>query len=324
MRLLALIVLVFVLSGCAPAIYDLRAGLSTSDEGTVWFRGADKLVMSGELEFPDTPGVVPAVILMHGCGGLPHRAIDGWKPLLRNWGYATFVVDSFGPRGYREVCTNGAVSSIQRVPDAYGALAILSTHPRIDPDRIVLMGFSHGGLVANAAATDWARKYAHEPEHRFRAIFSFYPSCIGRVERQLRLVVPLRIHAGEKDDWTPAAPCVENMARYRADGGDVVVTVYPDAPHGFDAVGAAMTYLPNVLNGSACRVVLTNIDEAPNAADLGCLKRGATSGYHGAATAHARRTVRAQLTELLSHADQGFGMSPRPARNPAWRLHPEE
>ena len=115
----------------------------------------------------------------------------------------------------------GAVSSIQRVPDAYRALAILSTHPRIDADRIVLMGFSHGGLVANAAATDWARKHAQEPEHRFRAIFSFYPSCIGRVERRLRLVVPLRIHAGEKDDWTPAAPCVESMARYRADGGDV-------------------------------------------------------------------------------------------------------
>ena len=324
MRPLALVVALFALSSCGPAVYDLRPALSAVDEGTVWFPGPDKLVMSGELELPNTPGVVPAVILMHGCAGLPNRAIDGWKPLLRDWGYATFVVDSFGPRGYREVCTNGAVSSIQRVPDAYRALAILSTHPRIDADRIVLMGFSHGGLVANAAATDWARKYAQEPEHRFRAIFSFYPSCIGRVEPRLRLVVPLRVHTGEKDDWTPAAPCVESMARYRADGGDVVVTVYPDAPHGFDAVGAAMTYLPHVLNGSACRVVLTNIDEAPNAADLGCLKRGATSGYHSAAAAHARRTVRTQLTELLSRANQGFGMSPRPIRSPAWRLHPEE
>ena len=324
MRLLTLIGLVVVLAGCAPAIYDLRPALSASDTGPVWFRGPGKLAMSGDLDLPDVSGPVPAVILMHGCAGLPHRAIEGWKPVLRDWGYATFVVDSFGPRGYREVCTNGGVSSIQRVPDAYAALAILSTHPRIDPERIVLMGFSHGGLVANAAATDWARKFAHEPEHRFRAIFSFYPSCVGRVEPRLRLVVPLRIHTGEKDDWTPAAPCVENMARYRADGGDVVVTVYPDAPHGFDAVGAALTYWPHVLNGSACRVVLTSIDEAPNAVDLGCLKRGATSGYHRAATADARRAVLAQLTELVARSDQGFGGSPRPARIPAWRLHPEE
>ena len=324
MRPLAVIVLALVLAGCAPAVYELRPALTASDEGTVWFRGPEKLAMSGELDLPDTPGLVPAVILMHGCAGLPHRAIEGWKPLLRDWGYATFVVDSFGPRGYREVCTNGRVSSIQRVPDAFAALAILSTHPRIDPDRIVLMGFSHGGLVANAAATDWARKFAHEPEHRFRAIFSFYPSCIGRVEPRLRLVVPLRVHTGEKDDWTPAAPCVETMARFRADGGDVVVTVYPDAPHGFDAVGAALTYLPNVLNGSACRVVLTSIDDAPNATDLGCLKRGATSGYHGGATAEARRAVRGQLSELLAKSNQGFGGSPKPVISPAWRLHPEE
>jgi dienelactone hydrolase len=324
MRSLPLIVLLLAIAGCAPALYDLPPALTETDDGTVWFRGPGKLVMSGDLTLPDGEGRVPAVILMHGCAGLPHRAIDGWKPLLRDWGYATFVVDSFGPRGYREVCTNGAVSSIQRVPDAYGALAILSTHPRIDPDRIVLMGFSHGGLVANAAATDWARKFAREPEHRFRAIFSFYPSCVGRVEARLRLVVPLRIHTGEKDDWTPAAPCVENMARYRADGADVVVTVYPGAPHGFDAVGAALTYMPNVLNGSACRVVLTSIDDAPNGADLGCIKRGATSGYHGGAAADARRTVRAQLTELLARSAQGFGGPPRPIITPAWRLHPEE
>ena len=323
---LIFVIALSLLSGCAPAISELRPALSASDEGTVWFQGPDRLVMSGELELPAAPGRVPAVILMHGCGGLPHRAIDGWRPLLHEWGYATFVIDSFGPRGYREVCTNGAVSSIQRVPDAYAALAILSTHPRIDPDRIALMGFSHGGLVANAAATDWARKYAREPQHRFRAAFSFYPSCIGRVEPRLRLDVPLRIHIGEKDDWAPAAPCEESVARHRAAGGDAVVTVYPGAPHGFDAVGATMTYMPNVLNGSACRVVLTRIDDAPDAKGLGCLKRGATSGYHGRATADARRTVRAQLSELLAASFQGFGSGiyPRPTASPLWMSHPEE
>lgn len=177
--------------------------------------------MSGDLAFPSAPGRVPAIVLMHGCSGLPHRAIQGWEPLLREWGYATFIVDSFGPRGYREVCTNGAVSPSHRVPDAYGALAILSTHPRIDPDRIVLMGFSHGG-----------------------------PSCGARVEQYPRIVVPLRVHTGEKDDWTPAAPCVESVARYRAEGADVAITAYPDAPHGFDAVGSTISYQPNVLNGS--------------------------------------------------------------------------
>jgi dienelactone hydrolase len=270
-----------------------------ADEGTIWFRGPEDLVMSGDLEFPEPSGRFPVVVLMHGCGGLPNHAIEGWKPLLHAWGYATFVLDSFGPRGYREVCTTAAVSSIQRVPDAYAALAILWTHPRVDRDRIALMGFSHGGLVANMAATDWARRYARATQHRFRAIFSFYPSCVGRVEPRLRLLVPLRVHAGEKDDWTPAALCVETMARYRADGADVAVTVYPGAPHAFDAVGAPVMYLPQVLNGSSCRLNLTKIDDAPRASDIACVRRGATSGYHGAATLAARRKVHAQLLDLL-------------------------
>ena len=114
------------------------------------------------------------------------------------------------------------------------------------------------------------------------------------------------------------------MARYKADGADVAVTVYPGAPHGFDAGGAMLTYLPNVLNGAACRLVLTRIDDAPNGADLGCITRGATSGYHGGATANARRIVRTQLSELLARPNQGFGMTARPAMRPLWRLHPEE
>lgn len=57
----------------------------------------------------------------------------------------------------------------------------------------------------------------------------------------------------------PAAPgCV-------AEGADVAITVYPDAPHAFEAVGATITYLPNVLDGSACRRVLKAIDDAPRA-----------------------------------------------------------
>ena len=289
-----------VLAGCAPAVTELKPALSASDKGLVWFQGPNQLVMSGDLALPDSQARVPAIVLMHGCSGLPHLAIRGWEPLLREWGYATFIVDSFGPRGYREVCTNGAVGSIQRVPDAYAALAILSTHPRIDPDRIVLMGFSHGGLVATASSTDWARKHARVPAQKFRAILSFYPSCSGRVEQRPRIVVPLRIHTGEKDDWTPAAPCVENVERYRADGADIGITVYPDAPHAFDAVGSTITYLPNVLNGSGCRVVLKTIDDAPRTLDLlGCVRRGATSGYHGPAAEQARVNVRAQLADLL-------------------------
>ena len=49
--------------------------------------------VSGALAFPAGPGPVPAVVLMHGCGGIG-ASVRGWERELRGWGYATFVVDS--------------------------------------------------------------------------------------------------------------------------------------------------------------------------------------------------------------------------------------
>src|SRR5882724_11116880 len=119
--------------------------------------------LSGQLALPDGPGPFPAMILMHGCAGVG-RADRGWAGALVSWGYAAFVVDSFTGRGLREVCTQSrALVGTQRVPDAYGALAILGRHPRIDATRIGLMGFSHGGGTTLGAATRWSRLDARGP-----------------------------------------------------------------------------------------------------------------------------------------------------------------
>jgi len=102
-------------------------------------------VLSGDLSLPAGAGPFPGVVLMHGCSGLPSRAIDGWAPDLRTWGYATFVLDSFRGRGIREVCSDAlSLTGNRRIADAYGALQLLATHPRLDRGRAVLMGFSAG------------------------------------------------------------------------------------------------------------------------------------------------------------------------------------
>lgn len=142
-------------TACAPGLNQLNPTLGADDSGTIWFSSDERYVLSGELIFPPGLGPFPAVLLMHGCGGLPSRAIEGWAPVLRSWGYATLVVDSFRSRGLGEVCTDAlALTGNQRIPDAYGALKILSTHPKIDRARIALMGFSHGGIVTLAAAME--------------------------------------------------------------------------------------------------------------------------------------------------------------------------
>jgi dienelactone hydrolase len=290
-------------AACAPALRDLKPTLATSDTGTIWFKSAPALVVSGDLVFPSGPGPFPAIVMMHGCSGLPHQAIEGWRPLLREWGYATFVVDSFGPRGPRQVCTTGAIRSTERIPDAYGALRILATHPRIDRRRIALMGFSHGGLTAVTSATGWAQEtYTRPGDATFRAFFAFYPYCNARSNQPLALAGPLRIHTGELDDWTPAVPCVALGREARALGFDVQVEVYPGAPHGFDSIGTPHRYWPEYVNAAACFPrVETVMGPVINEAELqACRRRGATSGWYPPAMEAARRLVRVQLAELLA------------------------
>lgn len=314
---LARCALVVLASGCAPASKDLQPNQTTTHSGEIRFATAgslvrtpdgsrfttgDPLMISGDLRFPPGTGPFPAVVLAHGCSGI-NNTVTAWAAALRDWGYATFVIDSFRGRNLTEVCTNArTLTGTQRIPDAYGALRILATHPGIDPRRVALMGFSHGGILALGAATAWARTtFAPAGEPAFRAFLPFYPSCNFSSPEQERISAPVRIHSGELDDWTPAAPCVRLAETLRASGQDATITVYPGAHHAFDNVGRTHLHLPNVDSARDCDFRLASIlGPFPAAADIArCVRKGATIAWHPEAAAQARRNVQAQLAELL-------------------------
>jgi dienelactone hydrolase len=223
--------------------------------------------------------------------------------VLREWGYATFVLDSFRGRKLSEVCTNARVlSGTQRIPDAYGALRILATHPRVDTRRAVLMGFSHGGILTMGASTVWARDtYAPTGQPSFRAFLPFYPFCNTAYPERDRVSAPVRIHTGELDDWTPAAPCARLAESLVASGQDVTITIYPGAHHSFDNVGRPHVRLPNVDSAAGCTWSMRSIlGPFPPAIEIeACIRKGATIAWSPQATEQARRNVRAQLAELL-------------------------
>jgi dienelactone hydrolase len=306
-----------LLVACAPTLSDVKPTLSVTDVGTIPFRTpgslvatpdrsrftpGDPIVLTGDLRLPSGAGPYPAVVLAHGCGGLGN-AETGWAPVLREWGYATFVVDSFRGRGLSEVCTNAfTLSGTQRVPDAYGALRALATHPKIDTRRVVLMGFSHGAILTLDASTAWAKStYAPAGRPAFRAFVPFYPYCNTVFPERQQLAGALRVHTGELDDWTPAAPCVRLVERLRHAGEDATITVYPGAHHSFDNVGRQFVRLANVDSGAACFFQIPSIlGPFPSPSEIaGCLRKGASLGFSPEATEQARRNVRTQLTELL-------------------------
>jgi dienelactone hydrolase len=313
-----LIVLLVVWSaGCAPALKDVKPALTATDSGGIWFATAgslvrsadgsrlvlgDPVVISGDLRFPDGSGPFPAVILAHGCGGVGN-AEAGWAPVLREWGYATFVIDSFRGRNLREVCTSArTLIGTQRVPDAYGALRILATHARIDARRVVLMGFSHGGILTLEASTAWAKDtFVPSGQPAFRAFLPFYPYCNTVYPERRRISAPVRIHVGELDDWTPAGPCIRLAETLKASGQDATVNVYPGAHHSFDNLGRPFLHLPTVDSGANCTFEVASIlGPFPSPSEVArCLRKGGTIAWSPEATEAARRNVRAQLAELL-------------------------
>ncbi|HEX3176270.1 MAG TPA: dienelactone hydrolase family protein [Methylomirabilota bacterium] len=269
------------LGGCAGAAPAPTTALPAETAGLlpVTVSTAEgSVALTGVLMLPEATRPSPAVILMHGCSGVS-PTMRQWATVLRGWGYASFVLDSFKGRGLTSVCESGALRSEDRVDDAHAALRLLARHPRIDPERVALMGFSHGGGVVVLAASRWvARRYSQAGAPAFRAFVAFYPRCAGRYPGTL--AAPLRVHIGALDDWTPGPPCEEMVDALRQRGADARITVYPDARHAFDAAALpAERWLANV--------------QGPHG------RRGATIGHNAEATRRAHANVRQELAELL-------------------------
>lgn len=305
-----------ILAGCASAVP--LTTLSEGNAGTIYFqsltlppslplttsKNATPTTLSGELRFPPkSAGRVPAVILAHGCSGVGAN-IQGWVEELDRMGTASFVLDSLAGRGIRETCTGQQRINLgSRIIDAYRALELLASHPRIDPARIALMGFSQGGGVVLLAHHARFHKLWMAEKRDFAAYLAFYPGCSRKLIDEGQISDrPLRIFHGAADDWTPIEPCREYSERMRRLGKDVALSEYADAHHGFDNPNLpAARFRAQVQNGSNCvsveqpdgRFRVFHRDSGRRASrDDPCVYRGATIGYSPLAYSKAVQDIR--------------------------------
>jgi dienelactone hydrolase len=264
----------------------------------------------GELRFAQGDPAVkqPAVILMHGSSGVGPN-IEPWTALLNEMGIATFVIDAFTGRGLTTVGTNQAMlGRLNFIRDIYAGLDILAKHPRIDRERIVLMGFSRGGQAALYASLDRFHKLWNTSGAKFAAYVPFYPDCSTTYEGDTETSAPIRVFHGTPDDYNPVAPCKDYMARLKAAGRDITLTEYANAPHSFDnPIGSVM-----ISKGSqtvrACKIaekagaLINTATNAPFAYTDACVQVDPTVGGNPEALAAARKDVSAFLAETFKLA----------------------
>jgi dienelactone hydrolase len=257
--------------------------------------------IAAELRIP-RPGTdrLAAVIMMHGINGIGGQ-VDDWSQHLNSMGVATFVLDSFTGRGLASGQSAGAVSPTARIVDAYRALELLARHPRIDPDRIAIMGFSHGGWAAlYSSLKRFARMHGPADGRAFAAHIVFYPGCVQTyLEGDDIVDKPVRIFHGSADDQLPVVPCRDYAARLRKAGKDVVLTEYAGAHHAFDARSLKEPVrLPQAIGLNRCRLeegvdgqlVDSNTRQPFGLADP-CVDRGVTVAYHAQAHSDALKAV---------------------------------
>ena len=93
------------------------------------------------------------------------------------------------------------------VADALAALKLLSTHPRIDPRRIGVLGLSKGGQVARYTELEPFRQAVIGDDTRFALHVAFYPYCSDWYMSERITKAPMLLLLGGKDNYTPASPC---------------------------------------------------------------------------------------------------------------------
>jgi dienelactone hydrolase len=197
--------------------------------------------LRGVLFRPNGPGPFPAVVALHGCGGLVDRRApitpryQEWGDRLATAGFAVLFPDSFSSRGLRSQCSTRerkVRSSRERVDDANAARLWLQNQPWVTADRVSLIGWSNGATAALWAIRPQIAKKQDTPD--FRSAVVFYPGCrqLGKVAWSAR--IPTLILVGAADDWTPAKPCEQMVARARGRSALATIVSYPRAYHDFD------------------------------------------------------------------------------------------
>ena len=185
---------------------------------------------------------VPAVLILHGSGGVDGRGA-GYARSLQEAGIATLEITMFPPGSRPGPSVN------LTMPHAAAALRWLAGQPNVNRERLGVMGFSWGGQMSVLMASEMVQERLGKDVPKPAAFASFYPVCTN----MLRFLAydqhpfynahtrmgssPLLIYVGNRDDYEDGGGrCDALVATFPAAAREHTTVRYIEgATHGFDS-----------------------------------------------------------------------------------------
>lgn len=194
-----------------------------------------RITVSAELSIPDTAARAPAMVIIHGSGGIKLERERRYVAEINALGVATLLVDSFKARSITTTVGDQRSGDIDdTILDAAGGLILLASDQRIVASKIGIVGFSRGGSVAlYTSLRHFPARYT-QGKLAFALHVPFYPWAGRRYQDMTTTSAPIRILLGAADTQVGINPCLAAAREMKRCGGDIDWRIFPNAPHGWD------------------------------------------------------------------------------------------
>jgi carboxymethylenebutenolidase len=174
---------------------------------------------------PNSGGPYPAVIALHGSGGIR----EGWAAepasLLASRGFSVFVLHYFErtDTAWADDATirHNFETWMKTISDA---ITWAGNHASVDASRVALLGFSLGGYLALSVA-------AVDP--RVKAVVEYFGGLPDELAEHANKIAPTLILHGERDYTVPVSEAHKLKKLFEDTGTDFEMKLYPNAGHGF-------------------------------------------------------------------------------------------
>jgi carboxymethylenebutenolidase len=176
---------------------------------------------------PAAPGKYPAVLALHGSGGIREGWSDQPSRLMAGQGYSVFLVHYFERTGTtwadRETTHRHFPDWMRAIGDA---ITFAMQHESVEPDRVALLGFSLGAYLALAVAS---------VDPRVKVVVDFFGGLPEELHGFTRMTPVLILH-GEEDRVVPVSEATRLQQLLERAGTPYEIKLYPGAGHIFNGM----------------------------------------------------------------------------------------